>query len=140
MKSVTHTKDRAAWGSTIATRRLSRRDTGGVVTVEWARPRRRRTGEFECAYRVTGLGRVRRGRAFGEDGIQALQLVFEAVRLELEPHGAILSFEGGEAGETFFPQFVTYSLGGRFRKRLEAILTREIEREAKRLARRRPRR
>ena len=121
--------------STIATRHLARTDTGGAVIVQLGRPRRRRTGEFECPYRVRGLGRVKLGRALGEDGVQALQLAFEAVRLELDPHAGTLTWYGA-AGETGFPQYVPYSLGSRFRKRLEAVVSREIEREARRLEQR----
>jgi hypothetical protein len=123
-----HTK----FKSPIATRHLARTDTGAAVTVQLGRPRRRRTGEFDCPYRVRGLGRGKIGRALGEDSVQALQLAFEAVRLELEPHAAILTWYG-QPGETGFPQYVPYSLGGRFRMRLEAMVNREIEREARRL-------
>jgi hypothetical protein len=119
----------------IATRHFVRTDSGAAVTVQLGRPRRRRTNEFECPYRVRGLGRLKVGRALGEDSVQALQLAFEAVRQELEPYAATLTLDG-EPGETGFPQFVPYSLGGRFRKRLEAMLNREIEREARRLERR----
>ena len=119
----------------IATRHLTRTDTGAAVTVHLGRPRRRRTGEFESPYRVRGLGRVKIGRALGEDSVQALQLAFEAVRLELEPHAAILTWFG-ELGETGFPQYVPYIFGARFRKRLEAMVNREIEREARRLEQR----
>jgi hypothetical protein len=118
--------------ASIATRHLVRADTGAAVTVQLGRPRRRRTGEFECPYRVRGLGRARIGRAFGEDSVQALQLAFEAVRLELEPHARVLTWYG-ELGETGFPQYVPYFFGGRFRKRIEAMVNREIEREARRL-------
>lgn len=67
--------------------------------------------------------------------MQAFQLALEAVRLELEPHATALSWYG-EPGETGFPQYVPYTFGGRFRKRLEAIVHREVEREAARLERR----
>jgi hypothetical protein len=116
----------------IATRHLARTDTGAAVTVQLGRPRRRRTGEFECPYRVRGLGRAKIGRALGEDSVQALQLAFEAVRRALDPHAAILTWYGA-LGETGFPQYVPYTFGGRFRKRLEAMVNREIEREARRL-------
>jgi|SRR5688572_6929616 len=118
--------------SPIATRHLARTDTGAAVTVQLGRPRRRRTGEFECPYFVRGLGRAKVGRALGEDSVQALQLAFEALRLEHEPHAAILTWYG-ELGETGFPQYVPYAFGARFRKRLEAMVNREIEREARRL-------
>ena len=47
-----------AW-SPIATRHLARTDTGAAVIVQLGRPRRRRTGEFECRYRVRGVGRTK---------------------------------------------------------------------------------
>ena len=122
--------------SPIATRYLARADTGAAVIVQLGLQRRCRTGEFECPYRVRGLGRAKIGRALGEDSVQALQLAFEALRLELEPHATILTWYGGEPGEIGFPQYVPYALGGRFRKRLEAQLSREIVREARRLERR----
>ena len=127
--------DYVRFTSPIAARHLVRTDTGTGVSVELGRPRARRTGEFECPYRVRGLGRIRIGRALGEDSVQALQLAFEAVRLELEPHVAALSWYG-MAGETGFPHYVPYALGARFRKRLETVLSREIEREVRRLKRR----
>jgi hypothetical protein len=118
--------------SPIATRHLARTDTGAAVTVQLGIPRGRRTGEFECPYRVRGFGRAKIGRALGEDSVQALQLAFEAVRLELEPHAAILTWYGAR-GETGFPQYVPYTFGARFRKRLETMVNREIDREARRL-------
>lgn len=69
------------------------------------------------------------------NSVQAPQLAFEAVRLELEPHAAVLTWYG-EHGETGLPQYVPYMFGGRFRKRLEAMVDREIEREARRLEQR----
>lgn len=125
----------AKFTAPIATRHLARSDTGARVTVQLGRPRRRRTGEYECPCRVRGLGPARIGRALGEDSVQALQLVFEAVRLELEPHAAILTWFGAH-GETGFPRDVPYSLGSRFRKRVETTIDHEIEREARRLERR----
>jgi hypothetical protein len=134
-RQVMASNDDANFRSPIATRYLARADTGAAVTMQLGRPRRRRTGEFECPYRVRGLGRIRIGRALGEDGVQSLQLAFEAVRLELEHHAAILTWYG-ELGETGFPQYVPYMFGGRFRKRLEAMVNRAIEREARRLEQR----
>ena len=130
---------RAIFKSPIAARHLARTDTGTGVTVEFGRPHARRTGEFECPYRVRGLGRIKVGSALGEDSVQALQLAFEAVRLELEPYGAAVSWYG-VAGETGFPHYVPYAFGTRVRKRLEAVLRREIERELRGLKTRRSRR
>lgn len=122
------TSSRSRFEAPIATRELVRTDTGATVVVQLGCPRRRRTGECECPYRVQGLGKVKTGRAFGEDSMQALQLAFEAVRLELEPHAAILTWYG-QPGETGFPQYVPWVFGVPFRTRLEAIINREVERK-----------
>lgn len=119
-------------GAVIATRELVRSDAGSKVTIELYEPRRRPTGEFECPYRIRGLGRPRRGRAYGEDSIQALQLSFEAVRLELEPYAEGLEWFGAP-GETGFPRFVPYGMGRALTKRINALVDREVEREVRRL-------
>lgn len=124
-----------AFGSPIATRELSRTDTGGKVTIELGRPLRRGTHEFECPYRIRGLGHAKVGRAYGIDSVQALQLSFEAVRLELKPYADNLAWLGAR-GETGFPQFVSYSFGKAFTQRAERMLDRELERVSRRLAQR----
>ncbi|HEU4690981.1 MAG TPA: hypothetical protein VFS23_21580 [Vicinamibacterales bacterium] len=116
----------------IAIRELVRSHVGTKVTIELYKPHRRSTGEFECPYRIRGLGRPKVGCAFGEDSIQALQLSFEAVRLELAPYAHGLEWFGA-LGETGFPQFVPYSLGAAFTRRVNGIVEREVEREVHRL-------
>jgi hypothetical protein len=119
-------------GTPIAHRQLTLVPSGRPVMVELDAPAQRRTGEWACAYRIRGLGRARAGRVFGEDGFQALQLAFAAVRRELEPFGPRLTWTG-EPGELGLPETVPDFLGGEFRRRIEALVRVETERETHRL-------
>ena len=103
-----------------------------AVTLEVEAPRERRGGGWACAYRIRGLGRQRKGRALGDDGLQALQLALGAVRRELEPFASRLTWSG-EPGELGLPECVPDYFGGEFRRRLEALVRRESEAEERRL-------
>jgi uncharacterized protein DUF6968 len=119
-------------GRTIASRRLTLVPSGRPVDVELDAPVRRRTGQWACAYRIRGIGRVRAGHAQGEDGFQALQLAFSALRRALEPFAAQLTWTG-EPGELGLPEPIPDYFGGEFRRRLERLVRQETEREAQRL-------
>src|SRR5512141_1863721 len=122
----------AAPTTTIATRRLTLVPSGRPVLIELDAPVRRRSGEWACVHRIRGIGRVRTGRALGEDGVQALQLAFAAVRRSLEPFAAQLTWTG-EPGELGLPEAIPDYFGGEFRRRLERLVRLETEREAQRL-------
>jgi hypothetical protein len=119
-------------GTPIAVRQLTLVPSGRPVVMELDAPVQRRTGEWACTYRIRGLGRPRAGRVQGEDGFQALQLAFAAVRRELEPFGPRLTWTG-EPGELGLPAAVPDFLGGEFRRRVEALVRAETERETRRL-------
>src|SRR5882672_10246463 len=73
-------------GKIIATREFSAKRPAGTVRVlvRIGSPRRRQTGEWACPFEVTGLGRQRLKHALGIDAFQAVQLVFQAIRVELQ--------------------------------------------------------
>jgi hypothetical protein len=98
-------------------------------------PQRRTTGEWECRYRIRGLKAKSPRRAFGVDGVQALELVHQAIRLELEPLGSKVSW-GGVAGETGFYRFFPDLFGPVVRHRVTQLIDRELAREGRRLERR----
>jgi len=116
----------------MAARTLTLVPSGRPVLVELDSPRRGRGAMWECGYRIRGLGRIRAGRARGEDSLHALQLALDAVRRELEPFGSRLTWTG-EAGEVGLPASVPDYFGGDFRRRMERLVQLDTEREARRL-------
>jgi hypothetical protein len=116
----------------VASRRLALVPSGRPVDLEFDHPVQRRTGEWVCAYRIRGIGRVRAGRAQGEDSLQSLQLAIAAVRQALEPFAGQLTW-AGEPGELGLPEPIPDYFGGEFRRRLERLVRLETEREAARL-------
>jgi hypothetical protein len=124
--------DAAASATTIASRQLTLVPSGRPVHVELDAPVRRRSGGWACAWRIRGIGRVRTGRAPGEDGLQALQLALTAVRQALEPFAGRLTWTG-EPGELGLPEPIPDYFGGEFRRHLERLVQVETEREAQRL-------
>src|SRR4051794_27281540 len=125
------------FGRPIATRVLTRLDGKSPLVVEIGAPRQRRTGEWECPYRIRGLKPKpgRRRRALGEDAVQALELVLQAIRLDLEQRPETLTFTG-EPGEVGFSQFYPDVFGPVVRQRVIRTIDRELEREGRRLKRR----
>ena len=116
----------------LVTRRLSLLPGRQPVMLELAQPRERRGGRWVCVYRIRGLGKARTGRSVGDDGLHALQLALAAARRELEPFSARLTW-AGEPGELGLPESVPDYFGGEFRRRVEALVRREGEAEARRL-------
>jgi hypothetical protein len=115
----------------VVSRRLTLLPGGQAVTIELDAPRPRR-GEWTCGFRIGGLGRVRSGRAAGADGLEALQAALRAVRQQLEPFAARLTWHG-EPGEVGLPLAVPDFFGGAFRRRVEGLVEREVAAEARRL-------
>lgn len=67
----------------IATRTLDVLDSGGqpsrTITVLIGKPTPEPTGEWGCPYQVVGIGSGRIFRAFGVDGIQAIEGALKVV-------------------------------------------------------------
>jgi hypothetical protein len=116
----------------FVSRRLSLLPSGRAVVFEVDAPAEGPRGRWRCAYRIRGVGRSRAGRVEGDDGIHALQLALARVRRELEPYAARLTW-AGEPGELGLTESVPDYFGGAFRRRVEALVRRETEAEARRL-------
>jgi hypothetical protein len=124
-----------SFGPVIARRRLRRIKSKSPVIVEIGVPRQRKTGEWECPYRIRGIKAKNPQRALGEDAVQALELVLQWIRLELEPHSSSLTWTG-EPGEIGFHQFYPDIFGPVVRRRVTRLIDRELAREGRRLKRR----
>jgi hypothetical protein len=116
----------------IATRELRLVTSGRPVLVEIDAPEQRGSGEWTCAYRIRGIGRLRAGRVSGDDALHALLLACAAARRALEPFAAGLTWSG-EPGELGLPELIPDHFGGEFRRRIERLVRDETEREARRL-------
>jgi hypothetical protein len=126
------------FGQVIASRQLTRLDGKPPLVVEIGVPRRRRTGEWECPHRIRGL-RLKAGarrRALGEDAVQALEIVSQAIWRELEPYESELSWTGEPGATGFYRYFPNYLFGPAFATRVEAAIDREVHKEYLRLKRR----
>lgn len=124
-------------GVIIGTRRLSRdrkREKG--LTVALGKPRRVKGGDWECPFRITGLGARDVQCGYGVDAIQALTTALEGIRVTLEQSGQRLSWVGGEPGDPGFERLVTTSFGPEFSRRLNRTIDREIARFVRALERR----
>lgn len=119
-------------GAPFVTRRLSLLPGGRPVVIEIDAPAEGPRGAWRCDYRIRGLGRSRTGRVTGDDGVHALQLALMHVRRQLEPFAARLTW-AGEPGELGLTESVPDYFGGAFRRRIEALVRRETEAEARRL-------
>ncbi len=93
------------------------------ITVALGKPRKRKDGDWECPFRITGLG-VQYG--YGIDAIQALTTAIEGVRVMLERTGKRFSWLKGEPGYTGFDRLIPSSLGAKFNVRLNLMIDREI--------------
>ncbi len=115
---------RHQFGEIIGERQLNRAGARSKdLTVTLGKPRRRKDGDWECPFRISGLGTQ---YGYGVDGIQALITALDGIRVMLERSAQRFSWLGGEPGYTGFDRFVTASLGEKFNKRLNLIIDREI--------------
>lgn len=122
---------RRPFGTIIGVRRLSRAGSQKGPTVILGKPRRMRDGEdWECPFRIEGLGSRSRGiqYGYGVDAIQALTTALEGIRVTFEQSGKRLSWIGGRPGDPGFERPVPTSLGLEFSRRLNRIIDREIAR------------
>jgi hypothetical protein len=72
----------------IAVRRLLNPETGRLVVVRVYKPRPSRRA-WVCRFDLSCRGDSRSGRAYGVDGLQALLLVYRAIRREVENRGYV---------------------------------------------------
>src|SRR2546425_2145438 len=120
---------RRSFGAIIGVRRLSRAGSRKALTVTLGKPRRMRDGEdWECPFRIEGLGSRSRGiqYGYGVDAIQALTTALEGIRVTLEERGKPLSWIGGGPGDAGFERPVPSSLGPEFAQRLNRMLDHEF--------------
>lgn len=84
--------------------------------------------DWLAEYVIKGLPQDILGRAFGVDGMQALFLAAQGLRIKLESLNAPVSWLGGEQGSTGIHREIPWSYGLSFSKRAEKIVEKEAAR------------
>ena len=110
------------------------------VQIRLGMPRPSPKGDWECPYQIVGLGRSRPQLAYGLDGIQALLMALEALRVTIEESGKRLTWQGGESGDNGLPRVVPTFFGLSFAHRVSKLIDQEIERFSRRQVRKRAQR
>jgi hypothetical protein len=116
------------------------RSEGGAarpVQLRLGMPRPSPKGDWECPYQIVGLGKSRPQVACGLDGMQALLMAVEALRVTMEESGKRLAWEGGENGDHGLPRVVPAFFGVPFAQRVSRLIDQEVERFSRRQARKR---
>lgn len=93
----------------LAERTLKRCDNGEAVQVKVylpvPDPEYTKHGTWACGYEIVGLDQPVKSRAHGVDSMQALKLVFQAIRVELKKSNLPIAFLSDEPGYTGFERF-----------------------------------
>jgi len=100
-------------------------------------PRPSPKGDWECPYQIVGLGKSRFRVAYGLDGIQALLMAIEALRVTIEESGKRVTWNGGEDGDNGLPRVVPTFFGLSFAQRISRLIDQEVERFSRGQARKR---
>jgi hypothetical protein len=122
-------------GSVIAVRRLRLRGTRRPVIIRLGKPRR--TGhDWLAPFEIRDLNGSQVHYSYGVDPLQALILALEGIRVRLDKSRPRLTWVGGPAGEIGFSRLVPDLGSPEFRRRIEQLIDREVERFVRKLERR----
>src|SRR5262245_62167997 len=104
--------------NTVVAERVFDLEGGAKAVARLYRPVRvpRVEDKWACAYSIDGIRPRRRGKVYGFDGLQALLIGAEKIRIEMESLGMLFSFAGGEANDTGIPRSIPIAFGLAFSK------------------------
>ena len=101
-----------------------------AVRVRIRKPRRDpRTGDHWCTFDVSGLAKTRGFKVWGVDSLQALQLAIRAAGELLREEGHELTWCGDQ--DLGFPKVYPSFLSAAAQSRIERMIDREVEKEAR---------
>ena len=134
------------FGYVIAQRHLVSRDHEDKrVRVSLGKPRWNGS-EWECPFRIRGVGVSELEFGYGVDSMQALTTALEGIRAVLDKRFGALAWENVLPDDSGFQRQIPITFGRRFTRRLERLVDRECRNyvqqrtRRKKLKRRRPKR
>src|SRR4051812_38177476 len=84
------------------------------IIIRIGTPRKAIPRDWVCPFQISGIQGSRVYPAYGIDGVQALQLALEAVRLQLLRYRVRATWAGGEKADARFAQMVPMAFGRAF--------------------------
>jgi hypothetical protein len=131
------------FGPILAERLLGEPGSAKVVRVSLGTPRPGADGvDWECPFRLHGAGISRVEFGYGIDSMQALMTALDGIRWLIDESGLALGWKVGAGRhdiwdeETGFARSISIGFGTAFRKRMERLIDRELQRNVQRLAHR----
>ena len=114
-------------GRVVATR-VFQTETGSEVVATICEPVMIGPDEWTCNFQISGLSREVQAHGSGVDGMQALIVALQGVRVHLEGAAEILSMLDGEPGDFGIPRSIPDGYGPEVEKHLARVLTDEVTR------------
>jgi hypothetical protein len=111
----------------IATRKYAH-CSGSEIIVRVFAPEAKADDQWICRFEIAGPSKVVEECGYGIDGVQALQVALEGVRVRLSTLGNDIAFLGGEPGELGLPRPIPWSYGLDVYRQLERIVDAEVAR------------
>src|SRR5687767_1590936 len=126
------------FGTVIGERHLVFRDAPRKkLVVTLGKPRRMKGHQdWECPFRITGLGAARLEFGYGVDALQALTSALEGIRVVLDEIGKPLAWSGVLPDHTGFPRSIPIGPTPEMSARLERLVDRELKRLVRQMERR----
>jgi hypothetical protein len=125
-------------GNVIGERRLVFRDAPRKkLVVTLGKPRRMKGREdWECPFRIRGLGATRLEFGYGVDALQALTTALEGIRALLDEIGKPIAWSGVLPDHTGFQRMIPIGAGTDISARLDRLVDRELKRHVRQMERR----
>jgi hypothetical protein len=102
--------------------------SGETVVASLYQPTQEKSGDWACAFEITGLASPIVDRAMGVDSLQALMIGIDGIRARLRETGVSLSWVGGEPDDVGIPRQISIAFGLSFQRRIEQLMDDEVDR------------
>lgn len=121
-------EDGAEGRSRVVATRSFQNDAGSTVVATVFEPTMPEEDKWACRFQISGLPTDVDERAYGVDGMQALMMALEGIRVHLERSGATLIWLDGEPGVLGMTPSIPFSYGLKVQKHLTKLVDEEIVR------------